>query len=78
MAGNIGAIQKRLEFTVIGDTVNTATRLESATEDLGVIAVASSATVGRIDDKRELRELPPVQLEGKAEPVALYAIDPIP
>ena len=78
VAGNIGAIQKRLEFTVIGDTVNTATRLESVTEDLGVIAVASSATVGRIDDKRELRALPPVKLEGKAEPVALYAIDPMP
>lgn len=48
------------------------------TEDLGVIAVASSATVGRIDDKRELRALPPVKLAGKVEPVALYAIDPMP
>ncbi len=45
--GNIGD-EKRLEFAVVGDTVNVASRLESLTRDLGVSLIASEALIAEV------------------------------
>jgi adenylate cyclase len=73
VAGNIGAPGRRLEFTVIGDAVNTAARLEGATKALGRPLVISQTTVARLRDPAGLTELPPVQLRGREEALRVFA-----
>jgi adenylate cyclase len=73
MAGTIGG-GGRLDFTVIGDAVNTAARVESATRQTDDDVLVSEATRSRLS--REFggfEERPAIALKGKAERVRLYA-----
>ena len=73
VAGNVGGAG-RLEFSVIGDAVNVAARIESATRQTGD-AVLLAENVKRLltDTKVELEARPDVPLKGKRESVMLYA-----
>ena len=73
VAGTVGG-GGRLEFTVIGDTVNTAARVEEATRETGDAVLVTEATCGLLRaDHGGFVERPGVPLKGKTEPVRLYA-----
>jgi len=73
VAGNVGGAG-RLEFSVIGDAVNVAARVESAirqTGDLVLIAVRTRELLTH--SKIELVEWSGLALKGKTRPVVIYA-----
>jgi adenylate cyclase len=70
-AGYIGS-ESRLEFTVIGDTVNTASRLSSAA---GPREILISDELRRVlTAPPDLVECPPMDLKGKSQPVPVYRV----
>ncbi len=71
VAAHLGS-EMRLQYTVLGDTVNVASRLESAAEPNTVLI--SEAVQRRIRDRFEEVELPPLNLKGKSEPIRAFRI----
>ena len=76
VAGNIGVPGRRMEFTCIGDAVNTAARLEGLTKETGAPVLVSAETASRLGPSERLRELAPLSVKGKSEPLRLYALEP--
>ncbi len=73
VVGTIGG-GGRLDFTVIGDPVNTASRVEAATRDTGDDVLITAATKDLLRrDHGDWVERDPVPLKGKSEPVRLFA-----
>lgn len=73
VAGNIGS-EQRMEYTVIGDAVNLASRLESATKDLGVDILISEATYERVKHLVDARPVKEITVKGRAQPVVTYEV----
>jgi class 3 adenylate cyclase len=73
VAGTVGG-GGRIEFTVIGDTVNTAARVEQVTRETGDPVLITEATRARLPgDRFEFERREPVALRGKSVPVQLWA-----
>ncbi|MGE5559341.1 MAG: CHASE2 domain-containing protein [Bacillota bacterium] len=73
VVGNIGS-PDRMNYTCIGDTVNTASRLESATRTTDAEILISDSTYQAVKDYFKCIELAPIIVKGKKDALRIYSV----
>jgi adenylate cyclase len=73
VAANIGS-PDRLSYTLIGDTVNLASRLQNLNKEMGTEVILSSATKARLAMPLPLKSLPSQRVKGKSQSIEVYTL----
>lgn len=73
IVGNIGS-RKRLEYTVVGDGVNTSSRLQALNKEFGTTILISESTFDAIKSEFECRQMPDTHLRGKTKDLKIYEV----
>jgi class 3 adenylate cyclase len=71
--GNIGS-RKRLEYTIVGDGVNTCSRLQALNKDFGTTILISETTYAAVKDEFECRPMPEAILRGKVKELKFFEV----
>jgi adenylate cyclase len=73
IVGNIGS-RKRLEYTVVGDGVNTSSRLQGLNKEFGTTILISESTYEAVKNDFECRQMPETNLRGKTKDLKIYEV----
>ena len=73
VTGNMGS-EARMNYTMMGDNVNTAARLESSAKQYGIYIQIADSTYQPVKDKVVVRDLDYVRVMGKNEPVKVFEL----